>query len=996
MIVVGIGLSLLTFMAVRHRESREMELRFEQDALERHDSLKREIEFDLQTLEAITAFYRASPEVDRSAFRTFVKTLLDRHPGIHALEWIPRLPAAQRKTYEARAKRDGFPGFQITERDARGRMVRAPEREEYFPVYFVEPFKGNETALGFDLASNRTREASLSLARDTGKTTATARVTLVQETANQPGVLVFAPVYRKNALLASVEDRRKNLIGFVLGVFRIGSIMDYALARLSPERTNVSLFDQPAPENDRPLHASPPHANEMSVSSMSNRDDGRHGQFRYVGAIDVADRRWIAVFTPGPLAAKQGWQPWTTLAAGLLLTALLTGYLSITIGRARRVERLVEELTRDLARANADLHSEVIERKDAEESIRRINLQLEAATVQAEKANAAKSIFLANMSHEIRTPISGVLGMTRLLLGTPLTDKQRGHAEKIRRSGTLLLGVINDILDLSKIEAGKLSVERVPFSLAESIGNVADAFGPRAEEKGIALHTFIEPAVPASLLGDPLRLTQVMNNLMGNAVKFTQAGEIRLAIRAVAKKPDHVDLELSVGDTGVGISEEEMARIFLPFTQADESTTRRFGGSGLGLSISRHLCELMGGTLRGESTPGKGSVFTVNLPFGLPPDSEHAPAPTSPERGLPASRFPDARALVVEDGDINMEIAVEMLRGLDIAVDTAQNGREALDRVRTGAYDVVFMDIQMPVMDGYEATREIRRLDKERVLGLPIVAMTAHASGGDREKSLAAGMNDHLTKPIDPEKLAGILEHWLPAEMRAVVPGNQSDGPVNSSAPWLTGQVPGLEVESGLRRVNGNRRLYLTLLEKFVDGYAETGEELLYEVRTGQLEKATRRVHSIKSTSGSIGGRTLEAAAAELEKALRENGGTPSPPGEAVRKFMDAHNGLLSAIAAALPPRQTGDRSQSARQRGLAGEYLQLLAQLKAALVKNEPRPAKEILAVLMRKQWPNNDDSSLAELSRLVQHYRFDEAMELLDSLNESLDGNGKAENDN
>lgn len=1255
MVAVGVGLSVLAFLVVNHREYREMKLSFEQHAVERYDSLKREIEFDLQTLETITVFYQASKEVDRSEFRSFVKPLLDRHPSIQALEWIPRVPTSQRETYEESAKRDGFPGFQITERDTQGGMVRARERDEYFPVYFVEPYKGNETALGFDLASNPTREASLSLARDTGKTTATSRVTLVQETANQSGFLVFAPVYRKHVLLASSEDRRKNLMGFVLGVFRISNIMEHSLAYLSPERINVFLYDQSAPENDRFLYSSSPRTAETTASPMSNRDDGSHKQFRYVGAIDVAGRPWIAVLTPTPgyLAARRSWQPWAALAAGLLFTAFLAAYLFISIGRARRIERLVEERTRDLAQANTDLHTEIIERKqaeeavrdseeryriaiensndgvaiiredrhvyvnqrflemfgydgpeevlgksiadsrhvhpedrkmviainrgraegkpepsrydyravhrdgrvlhveisattiiyqgkpsslvylrdvtdrrqaeaalreseikyrrifeslddlyyqtdaqgilrvvspssvrlagwtpeeligrpvadvyvdpstredllrhllqhrhvkdyevqlkkkdgtilhvsvgaqllyddegnpngvsgtlrdiseriEAEENIRRTNLQLEAATArandmaaQAERANAAKSMFLANMSHEIRTPISGVLGMTRLLLGTPLNDRQRNYAEKIKTSGTLLLSVINNVLDFSKIEAGKLRVEQIPFSLAEVMGNVADAFGPRAEEKGIALHSSIDPAIPVSLLGDPLRLTQIMNNLMSNAVKFTQEGEIHLAARVVEKKTEHVDLEFSVGDTGIGITEEEMARIFLPFSQADESTTRRFGGSGLGLSISTHLCELMGGTIRGESTPGKGSLFTVNIPFRLLAGHERALKPDSLESGRVALRFKGVRALVVEDVDINLEITVEMLRNMDIAVDTAQNGREAVDMVKTGNYDIIFMDIQMPVMDGYEATREIRQLNKERGLGLPIIAMTAHASGGDRDKSFAAGMNEHLTKPVDPEKLGEVLEHWLPAEMRVVISGDEPGSTFSPSDPLLTGYVPGLDVEAALRRVNGNRPLYLNLLEKFVDGYADTGEQLLHELRTDQLEQAIRRVHSIKSTAGNIGGKELEAVAAELEKALREKGSVHFSLGEPVRRFIDRHNDLLAAIAAALPPRQAGDQTRPERQRGMADEYLQLLDRLRAALVKNEPRPAMDILAVLMQKQWPGVNDSSLTELNRLLQRYRFDEAMSILDSLSGSLDKNRKGKND-
>jgi CHASE1-domain containing sensor protein len=247
-------------------------------------------------------------------------------------------------------------------------MVRARERDEYFPVYFVEPYKGNEAALGFDLASNQARGASLSLARDTGKTTATSRVILVQETANQPGFLVFAPVYRKHVPLVSSEDRRKNLMGFVLGVFRISNIVEHSLAHLTSKQIGVFLYDQSAPENDRFLYAHSPRANETTASPMGGREDG---QFRYVKTVSVADRPWLAVLTPTPgyLAARRSWQPWEALAAGLLFTAFLAGYLFISIGRARRIERLVEERTRNLAQVNTDLHTAMIERQKAEAQV---------------------------------------------------------------------------------------------------------------------------------------------------------------------------------------------------------------------------------------------------------------------------------------------------------------------------------------------------------------------------------------------------------------------------------------------------------------------------------------------------------------------------------------------------------------------------------------------------------------------------------------------------
>ncbi len=365
-IAAGIVVSVLAFTVLHYREYREMQLSFEQDATERYSSLKREIDSDLQTLDAMKAFYQASDRVDRSQFEGFVKPLLDQNPSLQTLTWIPRVPASQRRDYEQAVK--GFPTFQITEKDAWGRTIRARARDEYFPVYFVEPYKGNEAALGFDLASDETRQASLCLARDTGKTTATSRVTLVMDAPRQPGVLVFAPLYRKHVPLSSPQERRKNLIGFVQEVFRIGSILEHSLANLTPKEINIILYDRAAPEKDRLLYAHSTRPGDRAVSLTSGHD----GDLTYTGIIHVADRSWTAVFTPAPgyEAARKSLRPWAALVAGLVFTALLGSYLFINIGRARRVERLVEERTRELATANADLHAEIAERKRAEEVVR--------------------------------------------------------------------------------------------------------------------------------------------------------------------------------------------------------------------------------------------------------------------------------------------------------------------------------------------------------------------------------------------------------------------------------------------------------------------------------------------------------------------------------------------------------------------------------------------------------------------------------------------------
>ncbi len=498
-----------------------------------------------------------------------------------------------------------------------------------------------------------------------------------------------------------------------------------------------------------------------------------------------------------------------------------------------------------------------------------LNTELQQRVDEAEAANKAKSAFLAKMSHENRTPINGVLGMAHLLGHGQLTPHQAMQLDKIKLSGQHLLGIINDILDIAKIEAGKLNTEVRNFAVADMIRSVLTVMGDSIDSKGLTMQVHTS-ALPDYLVGDSNRIGQVLINYLSNAVKFTQQGSITLTGTVLEETNNDALIRFEVADTGVGMTPEQQVRLFQAFEQADNSTTRAYGGTGLGLSINKRLAELMGGTVGVESQPGQGSRFWITLRMRKGTEVRTAQAGDASADVESMHNWQGMRLLLAEDDPINQEVAMGILGESGFVVDLAENGIRAVAMSAAADYAAILMDMQMPQMDGIEATRRIRALPTGK--NTPIIAMTANAFSDDRERCLAAGMNDFVAKPVDPEGLFSTLLRWLPVEDRAVPSPSTVDDAATNAPGMLESlsRIQGLDLDAGLHAVRNKLPSYTHLLQLFAENHRDDVERMRAELDSARLNEVQNLAHTLKGVAGTLGAIRIQKIAAAIELPLKQ------------------------------------------------------------------------------------------------------------------------------
>lgn len=697
----------------------------------------------VDSLKAGAGFHLQSEEVTHKEWKNFVRylELQERYPGINGLGLIVPLHSDELDSYlkdkQSNYREDfGLIRMTSTSHNDLDRLGYA-----HYIVDRIEPVESNMDILGLDISTQSMLREAAAASRDSGHPTVSNSI-LINHAQNQAyametGFFLFLPMYQDGLPLDSIDERRDAFIAWTFAPFLTHAFFD-SIAEQKADKLKFAIFDgeQVSPEN-------------LVYQTDSEWNPLQNLDFERQTKLPFGDKRYSIAWKRGEGFNSAEVYSATIAAASLALgTCFLAGIVVSLQTTNRSANRIVEMRTAELREVNETLLAEVQDRKNAEESAK-------AAMQTAEAANLAKSEFLATMSHEIRTPMNSVLGFSELLYGSNLTGEQRLWTSYIRGSGQSLLAIINDILDFSKIEAGKMELERIPFSPDKSIEEVVGSFYATANEKGLQLDLDIDENLPERIIGDPIRFKQILTNLVGNAIKFTEKGGVRIHSHWEANEKDEGVLHLRVEDSGVGISPDKLNSLFEKFTQVDSSTTRKFGGTGLGLAICKRLITLMGGQIAAESEVDKGTCMRLSIPVKVSEQSAYQSHTAFKEAKSeePKESF-SAEVMLVDDNAVNRKLGMTILQRMGCRVTLACDGQEAIEAAKINNFSIIFMDCRMPVMDGFDATRKIRELEAQGIIQsdtpgkhIPILALTANVTSDNRQECLDAGMDDHLRKP---------------------------------------------------------------------------------------------------------------------------------------------------------------------------------------------------------------------------------------------------------